>query len=200
MIVIGLTGGIGAGKSTLSEYLREKNYKIIDADKMARRMTEKGSRTLDEIAEAFGQDMILPDGNLDRKKLAGVVFGDEEKKKKLEELTTHKVVAQIAADVDWMRCQGKMGIAFVDAPLLFECGLEDITDYVWLVTAEPEVRIERVMARDNASREEVKARIAKQMSDEEKKKKSDFILDNSKGKEELYRQADVLLKDYEKEI
>lgn len=200
MIMIGLTGGIGVGKSTLSDYLTEKGCRIIDADKMARQMTEKGSKTLEQIAQAFGSEVLLPDGNLDRKKLAAIVFGNDEKKAVLEELTTKKVVAQIAADVDWMRCQGKKGVVFIDAPLLFECGLEEITDYVWLVTADMDVRIDRVMARDHVGREDVLARIAKQMSEEEKKKKSDFILDNSKGKEDLYRQADDLLKDYEKEI
>lgn len=196
MQIIGLTGGIGAGKSTVSEFLTEKGHRIVDADKMARQMTEKGSKTLEEIGEAFGGDVILPDGSLDRKKLASIVFADEEKKALLEELTTHKVVSQISADVEWLRYQGMTGMTFIDAPLLFECGLDEICDYVWLITADMDVRLERVMARDGAAKEEIQARIQNQMSDREKQQKSTEVIDNSRGKEDLYRQVEDLLMRY----
>lgn len=200
MQIIGLTGGIGVGKSTVSDYLTEKGYRVIDADKMSRQMTAKGSPVLSDIAKNFGDDMILPDGELDRKKLASVVFADAEKKALLEELTTKKVIAQIGADIEWIRYQGIPGITFIDAPLLFECGVDAMTDYVWLITADPEVRISRVMERDSASREEVLDRIRNQMSDEEKKEKSTDILDNSRGKEDLFKQVEDLLEKYEETI
>lgn len=184
------------GKSTVSDYLRKKDIKIIDADDMARKMTAKGSETLQMIAEAFGQDMILPDGNLDRKKLASVVFSDTEKKAVLEELTTKKVAEDIFSMVCTLRKEDTENIAFIDAPLLFECDMDRLCDAVWLVYADEESRITRVMERDEVSRGQVAERINNQMSEEEKRKKSTDIIDNSGGKEELYRQIDALLKKY----
>lgn len=195
MKIIGLTGGIGVGKSTVSDYLRKKDIKIIDADDMARKMTAKGSETLQMIAEAFGQDMILPDGNLDRKKLASVVFSDTEKAV-LEELTTKKVAEDIFSMVCTLRKEDTENIAFIDAPLLFECDMDRLCDAVWLVYADEESRITRVMERDGVLRGQVADRINNQMSEEEKRKKSTDIIDNSGGKEELYRQIDALLKKY----
>lgn len=196
MNVIGLTGGIGAGKSTVSSYLREKGYLILDADQIAHDITAKGSPVLIRIAEAFGADMIREDGNLDRKKLAAVVFSDKQKKLLLEEITTRQVVEIIAEKVEELRKNGKYDIIFVDAPLLFEAGVDAMTDFVWMVTAADDVRISRVMERDNISREDVLRRIANQMSNEEKIRRSNEVIDNSHGKDELYRQIELLLTKY----
>lgn len=196
MKVIGLTGGIGAGKSTVSDFLREKGYLILDADAIAHELTAKGSPVLGEIAEAFGQEMILADGSLDRKRLASVVFSDKGKKARLEDLTTKKVVKIIAAEVVELRKASRYDIIFVDAPLLFEAGVDEMTDFVWMVTADDEVRITRVMQRDDADRESVMRRIANQMDNTEKIRRSHEIIDNSRGKEELYQQIEHLLIKY----
>jgi len=196
MNVIGLTGGIGAGKSTVSSYLREKGYLILDADQIAHDITAKGSPVLIRIAEAFGAEMIREDGNLDRKKLAAVVFSDKQKKLLLEEITTRQVVKIIAEKVEELRKNGKYDIIFVDAPLLFEAGVDAMTDFVWMVTAADDVRISRVMERDHISREDVLRRIANQMSNEEKIRRSNEVIDNSHGKDELYRQIELLLTKY----
>ena len=196
MKVIGLTGGIGAGKSTVSAYLREKGYVILDADRIAHEITAKGSPVLDRLAETFGADMILPDGNLNRKRLASLVFSDKEKKLQLEELTTKQVVRIIASRVEELRNSVDYDIIFVDAPLLFEAGVDTMTDCVWMVTADDEVRISRVMERDQTTRDAVLSRMANQMSNEEKIARAQEVIDNSKGKDDLYRQIEGLLTKY----
>lgn len=198
MKVIGLTGGIGAGKSTVTDYLREQGYFVIDADAIAHQITEKGSPALKKIALCFGAEVLYEDGSLNRKKLAAFVFSDEEKKRQLEQLTTVEVVYIIKNQLDDLRKDGKLDIVFVDAPLLFETGADQLTDMVWLVDADLEARISRVMDRDRASREAVVGRVHNQMDSSEKKKFSAEIIDNSKGKEELYQQIEYLLMRYVK--
>ncbi|MCI5688076.1 MAG: dephospho-CoA kinase [Emergencia sp.] len=196
MNVIGLTGGIGAGKSTVSDYLLDKGYIVIDADKIARSLTDKGSDTLQALTAAFGEEILFADGSLDRKKLAGIVFSDGEKRLILEELTTKEVVRIIEERLMQLQGEGYKGPVFVDAPLLFESGADRLTGAVWLVDADMDVRVARVMARDGISAEDVKRRIANQMDSEEKKARSTDIIDNSKGKELLYRQVERLLEKY----
>ena len=193
MNVIGLTGGIGAGRSTVSDYLLDKGYIVIDADKIARSLTDKGSDTLQALTAAFGEEILFADGSLDRKKLAGIVFSDGEKRLILEELTTKEVVRIIEERLMQLQGEGYKGPVFVDAPLLFESGADRLTGAVWLVDADMDVRVARVMARDGISAEDVKRRIANQMDSEEKKARSTDIIDNSKGKELLYRQVERLL-------
>ena len=196
MKVIGLTGGIGAGKSTVSDYLLDKGFTVIDADKIARSMTEKGSETLQALTEAFGEDILFTDGCLDRKKLAAIVFSDEKKRFVLEELTTKKVVQIIEEKITGLQEEGYEAPVFIDAPLLFESGADKLCDAVWLVDASIDIRIRRVMARDDVTSEEVKRRILNQMSSSEKIARSTDIIDNSKGKEALYEQVERLLERY----
>ena len=198
MRVIGLTGGIGAGKSTVTNYLRKQGYLVIDADAIAHQITEKGSPALKKIALCFGAEVLYEDGSLNRKKLAAFVFSDEEKKRQLEQLTTVEVVYIIKTQLEDLRKKGKQDIVFVDAPLLFETGADKLTDMVWLVDADMEARISRVMDRDGTSREAVVSRVQNQMDSSEKKKLSAEIIDNSKGKEELYQQIEYLLMRYVK--
>ena len=197
MKVIGLTGGIGSGKSTVSEFLSEKGFKIIDADEMARKMTEKGSQCLNSLVSAFGNNILYDDGSLNRKKLGSVVFADPVKKKKLEELTTQVVTENVKNIIADYRRENTEKIVFLDAPLLFETGADRFTDFVWLVSADEEVRINRVVKRDGTSPAEVKKRINNQMSEKEKILRSSDIIDNSGGKEELYRKVEALLKKYD---
>lgn len=196
MIVIGLTGGIGSGKSTVSEYLREKNYKVIDADAMAHQITEKGTQTLGAIVSYFGPQILLHDGNLDRKKVASIIFSDEKIKEDYEELTTKVIVSQIKGQIDTLRKQGEDDIIFIDAPLLFEAGVDTLTDLVWLIVADEDVRIARVKSRDNVSSEDVRERIKHQMTPEQQVKLSQEIINNSKGKEDLYLQLGGLINKY----
>lgn len=192
MKVIGLTGGIGSGKSTISRYLREKGIVVLDADEIAREIVLPGSNVLKELAAFFGNEILLEDGSLNRKKLGAIVFADPEKKLQLDALTHGKILDCI---VERIQAEKKRRVPFVvlDAPLLLETGLDQVVDEVWLVEMKDDLRIDRVMKRDGLSKEEVKARMAQQMGAEEKRKKSHVILDNSTDIASLYAQVDRLL-------
>lgn len=191
MRVIGLTGGIGTGKSTVSEYLASKGFEIVDADLIARQIVQPGSPLLDRIAETFGSQFILPDGSLDRKALGAYVFKDNQRKKQLDDIMMGSIVSTIRENI-----AGAEGKVIVDAPLLFEVGLDADVEAVWLVDAADEIRIKRVCARDNISAQQVADRIKNQMPQSEKAAKSDEIIDNSGSEEELYQQIDRLIKKY----
>lgn len=196
MKVIGLTGGIGSGKSTVSEYLSRKGFYIIDADKMSHELTEKGSPCLSNLVKVFGEEILFEDGNLNRKKLGAIVFADDKKKAILEELTTKVIVKKIADEIAALRKKDKYDIIILDVPLLFETGMDSLTDFVWLVIADDDIRVSRVMARDGISEEQVRLRIQNQMKTELKAERATEIIDNSKGKEELYHRVEQLLAEY----
>lgn len=196
MKVIGLTGGIGTGKSTATAFLRERNYPVLDADQMAREMTGPCGSALPEIRRVFGDEVFFDDGTLNRKKLAAIVFADKKKKADLERITTRRVVADLETSVKTLRQEQNYRLVFIDAPLLFEAGADRICDSVWVIQADTETRIRRVMERDQVEREEVLRRIHNQMGDEEKCARAQEIIENSKGKEALYQQVDALLRKY----
>ena len=192
MKIIGLTGGIGTGKSTVSAYLAQKGCKIIDADLISHQMTEAGSPCLAEIKAAFGEDVFLRDGNLDRKKVGRLVFADATKKKTLEQIITRRVIEKTLRILQDCRAQQE-DLAVLDAPLLFECGMQRYTDETWLVVCRTETRLRRIAARDGLAEEDIQKRIANQMSTEQKEKLADYIIDNSRDLAWLYAQIDTLL-------
>ena len=192
MKIIGLTGGIGTGKSTVSAYLAQKGCKIIDADLISHQMTEAGSPCLAEIKDAFGEDVFLCDGNLDRKKVGRLVFADAEKKKTLEQIITRRVIEKTLRILQDCRARQET-LVVLDAPLLFECGMQRYTDETWLVVCRTETRLRRIAARDGLAEEDIQKRIANQMSTEQKEKLADYIIDNSRDLAWLYAQIDTLL-------
>ena len=193
MKIIGLTGGIGTGKSTVSAYLKEKGCVILDADKMSRQLTAPGGKALPEIRRIFGAEVFSDDGTLDRKKLGNIVFNNADKLKALEEITTQKVVEQTIDGLVRLRKASYNGIVIIDAPLLFECGMQVLAEENWLVTAGLEVRIERIIKRDGLDRQSILDRINNQMNDEEKMTMADYVIDNSGNLESLYQQIDKLI-------
>lgn len=199
MIVIGLTGGTGSGKSTVAAYLKGKGCHIIDADKISRELTAKGGEALGVIMSAFGQDVFFEDGSLDRKKLGTIVFNDTQKLKILEEIITRKVIELTLQRIAKLKVQGNESIVVLDAPLLFECGMNDCTDENWLVICEQEQRVNRLMKRDGMERQSIFDRMANQLRDDEKIILADYIIDNSGTLEELYRQIDSLIERVENE-
>ena len=190
MIVIGLTGGIGTGKSTVSDYLRKKGCIILDADDISRKMTEAGMPALSIIQNVFGDEVINSDGSLNRHKLGDIVFNNRDKLQKLQQIITTEVVDNINRKLSQLKSEHCDNIVVIDAPLLFECGMENIADENWLVISEMSVRIKRVKERDNLSEEQIIARINNQMSQEDKEKLSDYVLDNSGSLQQLYEQID----------
>lgn len=198
MKVIGITGGIGAGKSTVSGYIASLGYPVFDADEVSRGLTADGSPVVDELAETFGEEILVRKGVLNREKLAEIVFSDPEKNRKLREIVTMKVRE---AGIKWIseyRKKEKYDIIVLDIPLLFETGSEDLCDAVWFITADDDVRRRRVMERDGVTAEQVKSRMKSQMPEKEKAQRSDEIVDNSRGVEELHRTVDALLKKYDR--
>ena len=190
MRVIGLTGGTGSGKSTVSAYLKKRGCCIIDADEIARQLTSPGGEALDPIREKFGDSVFYDDGTLDRKKLGNIVFKDEEKLKILEEITTKIVIRKITDKIHQMKESGYEGIVILDAPLLFEFGMEGLADENWLVICDRERRIKRLENRDGLSRHEITDRMANHLSDEKKMDMADQSIDNSGSIDDLYNKID----------
>ncbi len=190
MQLIGLTGGIGTGKSTVSEYLMKMGYKVIDADKISREIVEPNSETLKEIAKVFGEEILLEDGSLNRNRLADIVFTNPDKKVLLDRIMHAKII-----DIIMKRAKSydKEKVVFLDVPLLYETNMDQLVDKVWLVDADIEARISRIMNRDELTREQVIDRINNQMSQAKKIKKADIVIDNSGDKSALYKQINKIL-------
>ena len=190
--VIGLTGSIATGKSQVSNYLRDKGIKVVDADLIARDLVDIPI-VKDEIKKAFGENIYV-NKNLDRKKLAEIVFNNDKKRDILNDIM-HPHIYKIILD----EIKNSKEIVFVDIPLLFEnekvnekFGLK--FDEIWLVYVDRETQIERLMKRDGISRDYAEKKINSQISVEEKRKKSDVIIDNSGTLEETFKQVEKNLK------
>ena len=190
---IGITGSIASGKSVLTAYLLGLGFPVIDADAIARDLVHPGSDTLKKIADIFGEDMIQSDGNLDRDKLGKRVFSDEDARNRLNEIM-HPAIVRAMLDLS----ENFHGLVFYDVPLLFE-QIDDIKesglefDAIWLVDANEDVQLARLMARDGIDEAYAKEKIASQMPLEEKKKLATVVFDNSGDLMNLYNQVDDAL-------
>lgn len=185
-MIIGITGGIGSGKSAVSSYLKKKGYKIVDADKESRNVTKKGSPALKAIAEEFGEDMLDKRGALKRKKLGAVVFTDKAKLERLKEITTGEILKRCLAAIEAEQNKHPGKHIVFDVPLMFESGWNKYCDRVWTVSCKEEIRIGRVVARDGLSEDAVKNRIANQATDSDREAKADFVIRNEGTLEDLY--------------
>ncbi len=176
--IIGVTGGIASGKSSVSKWLISKGYPVIDADIAARKVVEPGMPALEEIKNAFGQDICLTDGTLDRKKLGSIVFSNSEKRQMLNGIVHPAVRKWMMEETEKALHEGKE-LVFMDIPLLFESNLTHMVEEIILVYVKPEVQLKRLMARDHFTEEEALARIRAQMPIDDKKKLADYIVDNN---------------------
>jgi len=197
MKIIGITGGIGSGKSTVTEFLKGKGYHVVDADSIARKIVEPGTEVLGELVAYFGDAILRSDGSLNRQKLAELVFVDPNQKEVLDRITHGAILDTISIQIETVRTKLNPALVFVDAALLVETGLYKKMDEVWLVTALESLRIQRVVMRDHIDAERVKQRIRAQMTDEQKARHSFRIINNSGTKEELYDNLEKILRDYE---
>ncbi len=179
--IIGLTGGSGVGKSTVAKLFLDYGAHVIDADIVARKVVEKGKPALLEIKEAFGNEVFLPDGNLNRSQMAEIVFCDETALHKLTQITHKYIIADIKEEAE----NAQSRLVVIDAPLLFESGLDSICHSVVCVIAERKTRIARIMARDGISREMAENRIRAQKEDAFYCERSDFEIQNNGDKKKL---------------
>jgi len=191
--LIGLTGGIGSGKSTVTGFLEKRGYTVIDTDQISRDITGPGGSAVGRLEKALGSGVVSPDGSLNRKKTSDIVFENREKLKLLEDITHEEIYAIICSRVAGTDEE----VIFVDAPLMFETRLYKDMDEIWLVTADIDMRAERVSARDGIPLSDVRKRMSVQMDDGEKKKRADHIIDNSGSLNSLYARVEELLKAYE---
>lgn len=197
-IVIGMTGPTGSGKSTVGGLLCEKGFKIVDADKVARQVTEKGSPTLLELCGAFGDDILLEDGALDRAALAQKAFADDESLKTLNSITHPAIIALINQQIAQLRASGETKI-ILDAPQLFEAGADKLCDFVLSVLADKSTRLDRIMRRDGITEEQALSRMNAQKSDEFFAENSDFVIYNDADTEALESQIEFLIQKLEKD-
>jgi len=185
--IIGITGGLATGKSTVSDYLeRQYDLKVLDADLYAREATEKNNSILSEIVNRYGQKILLDSGQLDRLQLAQIIFNQGQEKKWLENLIHPYVKKRFLED---LHSSNDNVIVFV-VPLLFEVGMQDMVDETWLVTCSPQQQIERVIKRNSLSKEQALARINNQWDLDTKRNLADLIIENTEDLNYLYKQID----------
>ncbi|WP_055108790.1 dephospho-CoA kinase [Paenibacillus ihumii] len=180
-MIIGLTGGIATGKSTVSRMLVKRGAVLIDADAIAREVMEPGHPVLQAVQERFGTAVIHEDGTLNRKKLGEIVFSDPEERKALNDLTHPAIRAEMRTRMADYEAADPERLVVVDIPLLYESGLEAMFRQVMVVYVPREIQLERLMQRDGLTLEQAEARIAAQMDIEEKKERADILIDNSLG-------------------
>lgn len=194
MRLIGLTGSIASGKSTVTRALREMGVPVIDADAIVREVQEPGTPVMAAIAREFGPGVIRPDGSLDRAALGAIVFRDPERRRALEAIVHPEVRRRMLAEVERYRAEGRP-LVVLDLPLLYETGWDDLVEEVWVVYVDRETQRRRLVARDGLSAEEADLRIAAQMDLEEKVARADRVIDNRGTEAETRAQVARLVKE-----
>ena len=184
--IIGITGSIASGKSTVTEFLRQQGYKVIDADQVVHELQEPGGRLYQALLSTFGSSILQEDGRLDRPKLGAMIFGNPELLAQSSQIQNQIIREDLAGRRDLLA--ETEDIFFMDLPLLFELQYEDWFDQIWLVDVTVETQLSRLMSRNALSQEEAEKRIAAQLSLREKRKRADVLIDNNGSLEETRQQ------------
>lgn len=194
MKVIGLTGGIGSGKSMVAEILREK-YKafILDTDSIAKRQMEPGGESYRLVVEHFGEEILYPDGRINRQKLADIIFRDAEKRLKINQLTHPIVLEEVKKEIESRRKSGTTEYLVVETALMIESGYDFICDEVWYVYAPKELRRLRLKESRGYSDEKSDSIMANQKKDEEFRAKYCKVIENTSDRQYLEKQVDALI-------
>lgn len=192
-MILGLTGGIATGKSTVTAMLRERGIPVIDADQIAREVVEPGKPAYESIVRYFGEEILLPDGQIDRAKLGEIVFSDEAERQKLNAIV-HPEVRRVMREQAEEAEKNGATIVFLDIPLLFESRLQHMVDKVVVVYAPAEMQLARMMERDEFDEEQAKKRLRAQWPIEQKKEEADFVIDNTGSREETEKQVEQLVR------
>jgi dephospho-CoA kinase len=193
MPIIGITGGLATGKSTVAALFRERGAVVLSADEAAREVVRPGSPVLRSIEEAFGQKYVLPSGELDRAKMGALVFSDPDARIRLEALTHPAILERLRNQVEEVQRSDPYALVIVEAPLLYEAGMEDWFDKVVVVVADEKTQIARLMQRDGMTEDEARRRIAAQMPLAEKIAKADHVVHNDSGLDTLDSAVDRIL-------
>ncbi|HEX8398740.1 MAG TPA: dephospho-CoA kinase [Pyrinomonadaceae bacterium] len=194
MLKVGLTGSIAVGKTFVTEVFRELGCFVSDADRTAREVVSPGTIGWRQIVENFGASVLASDGQIDRATLGAIVFADEEKRLLLNSIVHPLVFDRQNEWLAQIEAENPQAIAIIDAALMIESGGYKRFDKIIIIWCQPEIQIERLMKRNNFSRAEAEQRIAAQMSQEEKKRYADFLIDTSDGFDEARRQTEAIFK------
>ncbi|NLA85405.1 MAG: dephospho-CoA kinase, partial [Clostridiales bacterium] len=189
MKIIGLTGGIATGKTTVSNALRELGVPVIDADAVYGLLSKKGNLVWKAVYETFGDEYLRSDGELDRKSLGNLIFSDDKAREKLNEITHPLVKQEMLRILEKIKKEKSSDLVVMDVPLLYESGWDCLMDEVWVVAIPEELQIERLMKRNALSRKEAILRIRSQMDIEAKRNLADRVIDNSGTIEETLNQV-----------
>ncbi|GFR38064.1 dephospho-CoA kinase [Insulibacter thermoxylanivorax] len=193
-MIIGLTGGIASGKSTVSRMLEERGAIIVDADRISREIVMPGSPVLQTIAEEFGADLIREDGTLDRKLLGAMIFADEHKRLRLNKIMHPPIRAEMQRRISEFESRHPERLIVADIPLLYESNLQHMFPEVMVVYVPMSLQLERLMKRDGLTEKEAMARIRAQMPIEDKRRLADIVIDNSQDLEATAEQLDQFMK------
>ena len=189
--IIGITGGIASGKSTVTNFLRQKGFEVVDADALVHQLQKPGGRLFQILVEHFGEKVLLEDGKLNRPLLASLIFSNSEEREWSKE-TQGKIIREELGSLRDKLAQTD-DVFFMDIPLLFEQDYASWFDETWLVYVSRDTQLDRLMNRDQLSKESAETRLASQWPLEEKKKFATYILDNNGSREQLLSQVVTLL-------
>ena len=178
MLVLGLTGSIGTGKSNVTRVLQELGAEVIDADKVGHEAYVPHTESWNEVVDAFGRDILQPDGEIDRRKLGAIVFADAGQMAKLNGIMHPRMAGMVAEKINQMRSQG-VQVVVVEAALMFEAGWETLVDEVWDTASPLETVFQRLMSRNGLEEAEVRKRIGSQMDIQERLDRADVVVENS---------------------
>ncbi|HIW88656.1 MAG TPA: dephospho-CoA kinase [Candidatus Ligilactobacillus excrementipullorum] len=192
--VLGLTGGIASGKSTVSNYLYEQGAVIVDADVVAREVVEPGTAGLKQLEEQFGPEIIAENGSLDRGALGQIIFNDQAKRELVNDILHPLIKEEMLAQVRAAE-QKDVTLVILDIPLLFESHCERFCDSVLVVEIDPQIQLERLMSRNNLTQAEAQARVDSQMDPATRHQLADFVVNNDHEPAETYKQVDQILED-----
>lgn len=195
MKIIGVTGGLGSGKSSVSGILKELGAEVIDADLISREETEPGKPAWKDIVESFGKEILLPDKTLNRKELARIVFRSESKRLSLENIIHDKVTLEMRKRIRALEASGFNGVVALDVPIPVHSGFLDVVDSVWVIACREEERIRRVMERSGMDYADAKNRIRSQLSQNEYIRIADEVVENEGSMEELKQKVQKLWQD-----
>lgn len=185
-VVIGLTGGIASGKSVISSMLAERGAVVIDADRLGHQAYRAGTETFRRVVEAFGGDIVGADGEIDRTRLGPKVFGDPEARRRLENIVWPAIREMARARIEAERRRGA-GVIVLEAAVLIEAAWQDLVDEVWVAEVSPELALERLAVRNGLTREQAEARLNAQLSNEERRRHADVVIENNGTLEDLRR-------------